>query len=59
MLIDAIGLINSEFDIDEWREKEIGWEENKKILENNIHQLKRELKDQNEFLELKNKGQLK
>ena len=51
--------ILSEFDIDEWRKKEIGWEENKKILENNIHQLKRELKDQNEFLELKNKGKLK
>ena len=49
----------SEFDIDEWRKKEIGWEENKKILENNIHQLKRELKDQNEFLELKSKGKLK
>ena len=51
----AVCLLN-EFDIDEWRRKEIGWEENKKCLENTINQLKKEIKDQNEFLELKNKG---
>ena len=51
----TVCLLN-EFDIDEWRRKEIGWEENKKCLENTINQLKKEIKDQNEFLELKNKG---
>ena len=51
----SVCLLN-EFDIDEWRRKEIGWEENKKCLENTINQLKKEVKDQNEFLELKNKG---
>ena len=52
---ETVCLLN-EFDIDEWRRKEIGWEENKKSLENTINQLKKEIKDQNEFLELKNKG---
>ena len=51
----SVCLLN-EFDIDEWRRKEVGWEENKKTLENTIHQLKQEIKEQNEFLELKNKG---
>ena len=51
----TVCLLN-EFDIDEWRRKEIGWEENKKSLENTINQLKKKIKDQNEFLELKNKG---
>ena len=53
----TVCLLN-EFDIDEWRRKEIGWEENKKSLENTINQLKKEVKDQNEFLEMKNKGML-
>ena len=54
----TVCLLN-EFDIDEWRRKEVGWEENKKSLENTINQLKKEIKDQNEFLELKNKGKYK
>ena len=51
----SVCLLN-EFDIDEWRRKEVGWEECKKTLENTIHQLKQEIKEQNEFLELRNKG---
>lgn len=51
----SVCLLN-EFDIDEWRRKEVGWEESKKTLENSIHQLKQEIKEQNEFLEIKNKG---
>ena len=51
----SVCLLN-EFDIDEWRKKEVGWEENKKCLENTIHQLKQEIKEQNEFLAMKNKG---
>ena len=51
----SVCLLN-EFDIDEWRRKEVGWEENKKVLEKTINQLKQEIKEQNEFLELKNKG---
>ena len=46
----------SEFDIDEWRRKEVGWEECKKTLETTIHQLKQEIREQNEFLELRKKG---
>ena len=47
----------NEFDIDDWRRKEVKWEECKKTLENTIHELKQEIKEQNEFLELKKKGE--
>ena len=46
----------SDFDIGEWRRKETKWEECKKTLEENIHKLKAEIKEQNEFLEVRKKG---
>ena len=46
----------SDFNIGEWRRKETKWEECKKTLEENIHKLKAEIKEQNEFLEVRKKG---
>ena len=52
----AMSSAPNDFDIAEWRSKEVKWEESRKTLESTIHKLKEEIREQNEFMELRKKG---